>query len=92
MRIEEISGSKGNWLSLSLLKNPGITGTDNYNVEVIEGYLAHKWNLEATYPLNIHLKLAPTTNVSYTFSAKLYLDPNGVPMGHTNQFESRSVC
>ncbi|MGC6503196.1 MAG: hypothetical protein ACON47_10760, partial [Flavobacteriaceae bacterium] len=63
-------------------KNPGITGTDNYNVEVIEGYLAHKWNLEGNLPTSHPFKTqAPTTNVSYTFSAKLYLDPNEVPNG-----------
>ena len=61
---------------------PGTGGTDNYHIEVAEGYLAHKWNLEgnldSSHPFKSH---APTTSVSYTYSAQLYLDPDQVPEG-----------
>ena len=61
---------------------PGTGGTDNYHIEVAEGYLAHKWNLEGNLATSHPYKTqAPTTLVSYTFSAKLYMDPDQVPDG-----------
>ena len=64
---------------------PGTGGTDNYHIEVAEGYLAHKWNLEGnlavSHPYKTH---APTTSVSYTYMAQLYLDPTEVPEGTYN--------
>ena len=63
-------------------KPAGVTSSDYYNVEVVEGYLAHKWNLEgnlaSSHPFKSH---APTTSVSYTYTTQLYLDPNEVPEG-----------
>ena len=50
--------------------------------EKAEGYLAHKWGMEANLKSDHPYKSEePKTNYSYTYSAQLRLDPDKVPEG-----------